>query len=156
MSQADAAYLAGLIDGEGTVTLARRHRHENRRISVSICNTEIALVLAAQRMSGLGVISQKRRNSAHHAQAYVWAVWGRQALDVLRQVQPWMRSYKAGRAALALSEYIVLTPRNGKYTAKQRKMRDSFEERLLALLPQPQQSANMKCVRRADRAASCF
>jgi hypothetical protein len=123
MSQADAACLAGLIDSEGTVTFARRHRHENRRTSVSICNTEIALVLAAQRTTELGVISQKRRSSAHHTQAYVWAVWGRQALDILREVHPWMRSYKAERAALALSEYVARTPRNGKYTAKEWEMR---------------------------------
>lgn len=142
MSPPDAAYLAGLIDGEGTVTLARKHRNENRRISVSMCNTEIALVLAARRISGVGIISRKRRSSVKHAQAYVWAVWGRQALEILRQIQPWMRSYKAERAALALSEYVALTPRNGKYTARQREMRKSFETRLLALSPQRPRRSN--------------
>lgn len=33
MGQADAAYIAGLIDGEGSVTLSRRHRNENRHLS---------------------------------------------------------------------------------------------------------------------------
>lgn len=32
----DAAYIAGLIDGEGTVTLTRKHRNENRQLCVSI------------------------------------------------------------------------------------------------------------------------
>ena len=36
-----AAYIAGLIDGEGTITLTRLHAHENRRLVVSIANTEI-------------------------------------------------------------------------------------------------------------------
>jgi hypothetical protein len=27
LDQTDAAYIAGLIDGEGTVTLSRRHQH---------------------------------------------------------------------------------------------------------------------------------
>jgi hypothetical protein len=39
-----AAYIAGLIDGEGTITLTRLHARENRRLVVSIANTEIELL----------------------------------------------------------------------------------------------------------------
>lgn len=35
----DAAYITGLIDGEGTITLTRERRGENRRLVVSISNT---------------------------------------------------------------------------------------------------------------------
>ena len=31
LSEVEAAYVAGIIDGEGTVTLTRTHRGENRR-----------------------------------------------------------------------------------------------------------------------------
>jgi hypothetical protein len=37
----DAAYIAGLIDGEGTVTLSKRHAKERRQLVVSIANTEV-------------------------------------------------------------------------------------------------------------------
>src|SRR6266700_2445268 len=40
----DAAYIAGLIDGEGTITLTREHRGENRRLVVSISSTERVLL----------------------------------------------------------------------------------------------------------------
>ena len=40
LGQTDAAYIAGLIDGEGTVTLSRRHRNENRQLVISISNTD--------------------------------------------------------------------------------------------------------------------
>ena len=43
LSLQDAAYLAGLIDGEGTVTLTRKHRNENRQLAGSISNTEKTL-----------------------------------------------------------------------------------------------------------------
>jgi hypothetical protein len=36
-----SAYIAGLIDGEGTITLTRMHANETRRLVVSIANTEI-------------------------------------------------------------------------------------------------------------------
>jgi len=39
-----AAYVAGLIDGEGTVTLTRLHANENLRVVVSIANTELQLL----------------------------------------------------------------------------------------------------------------
>jgi hypothetical protein len=40
----EAAYIAGLIDGEGTITLSREHRNENRRLVVSIASTERCLL----------------------------------------------------------------------------------------------------------------
>ena len=43
LSAADAAYLAGLIDGEGTVTLSRKHAGDMRQLVVSISNTESAI-----------------------------------------------------------------------------------------------------------------
>jgi hypothetical protein len=32
LTATDAAYIAGLIDGEGTVTLTRKHKNENRQL----------------------------------------------------------------------------------------------------------------------------
>lgn len=35
LSQPDAAYIAGLIDGEGTITLTRKYRGGNRQLAVT-------------------------------------------------------------------------------------------------------------------------
>ncbi len=40
LSDVDSAYIAGLIDGEGTITLTRKHRNENRQLAISISNTD--------------------------------------------------------------------------------------------------------------------
>lgn len=40
LNPADAAYLAGLVDADGTVTLSRKHRSESRHLAVSISNTD--------------------------------------------------------------------------------------------------------------------
>jgi hypothetical protein len=53
----DAAYIAGLVDGEGTVTLTTMHRGENRRLVVSISNTERALLEFVQKALGTGQIN---------------------------------------------------------------------------------------------------
>jgi hypothetical protein len=39
LSTVDAAYLAGLVDGEGTITLSRKHAREKRQLVVSISST---------------------------------------------------------------------------------------------------------------------
>jgi len=52
---------------------------------------------------------------------------------LLRQVSPWMKSYKRLRAELALERYTQLTPRNGKYTNKLLTLRREFEQELLSI-----------------------
>lgn len=51
-----AAYIAGLIDGEGTVTLSRRHANENRQLVISIANTERGLLEQHRSHSRLSMV----------------------------------------------------------------------------------------------------
>jgi hypothetical protein len=133
MSPCDAAYLAGIIDGEGTITLTRTHRGENRRPVLSISSTECPLLRYVQTTIGAGRISGKMRTRPHHSPSFAYVITGRQALAVLSQVSPHLRTYKLERARLLLEEYIALTPRNGKYTADQRARRAQFETRFFSI-----------------------
>ncbi len=130
-----AAYLAGLIDGEGTVTLTRIHRGENRRLVVGINNNERGILEFVRDAVGVGRITTKRVYSERHRQSYTFHVSSRQALDLLAQVVRFLKSYKAGRAALALSDYVGSTPRNGKYDPEMTRRRRAFEADLLAIRP---------------------
>ena len=102
----EAAYLAGLIDGEGTIALSKRHRNEQRQLVVSISSTERELLEWVRMATGVGKITRKRTVSERHAPGLAYAVSNRQALDVLRQVHPYLRSYKQTRADLVLKEYL--------------------------------------------------
>ncbi len=130
-----AGYIAGLIDGEGTVTLSRLHRNENRRLVVSISNNDRTMLQYVQGLVGSGRITSKRKSKPHHAASYTYQVSSRQALWLLEQTAHLLRSYKARRAALALAEYVLLTPRNGKYGCELRARRAEFETRFLAIRP---------------------
>jgi len=127
----DAAYLAGLIDGEGTITLSRRHANERRQLVVSISSTEPVLLDWIMPATGVGKITRKRRVSEKHATGLTYSVSNRQALAILAQVTPYLRSYKRIRAKLALDRYLELTPRNGKYTLSVVAAREAFERDLL-------------------------
>jgi len=128
-----AAYIAGLVDGEGTLTLTRLHAHENRRLVVSIANTEYQLLRFVIEHVGAGKITRKKTTSDRHTPSFCYAITSRQALALLHQITPFLRSYKRQRAELALQRYEQLTPRNGKYTLKQLANRQEFERQLLAL-----------------------
>jgi len=127
----EAAYLAGLIDGEGTISLSRRHANERRQLVVSISSTEPELVDWAASTTGVGKITRKRTSSDKHAPGLTYSVSNRQALAVLRQVQPYLRSYRKLRAKLVLVQYLALTPRNGKYTGEVAMRRAVFESTFL-------------------------
>ena len=60
LSKTDAAHVAGLIDGEGTVTLTRKHKNENRQLCISIASTEINLLDFVLTATGVGKITNKR------------------------------------------------------------------------------------------------
>jgi hypothetical protein len=130
-----AAYIAGLVDGEGTITLSRLHANENRRLVVSVANTEIRLLEFVRDNVKGGQITKKRTESDRHTPSFCYSVSSRQALELLRQIAPFLKSYKRKRAELAMELYISLTPRNGKYTSIQLARRKQFEQAFLAAQP---------------------
>ncbi len=129
----DAAYIAGLIDGEGTITLTRKHRHENRQLAVTISNTDKQLLDFVLSTIGAGKITRKRTTRANHTPSFTYALYNRQALTLLEQIHRYLRTYKAERAALILRDYLALTPRNGKYSTQQQDERTRFENSVLAI-----------------------
>ena len=126
LGKCDAAYIAGLIDGEGSISLVRRHRNENRQLEVSVSNTDINLLKYLVETIGTGRISNKRTISPNHTPSATYTVSNRQALSLLEQVTPHLRTYKLTRARLVLDNYLQLTPRNGKYTKEILYKRDKF------------------------------
>ncbi|MBI3778998.1 MAG: LAGLIDADG family homing endonuclease [Gammaproteobacteria bacterium] len=141
LSPEEAAYIAGLIDGEGTIALTRKHRGEHRQLMVSISSTEPPLLRYVLKVIGAGRITNKCTYRDNHTPSVTYAISNRQALDVLEQVRPYLKTYKAKRAQLILRNYIRLTPRNGKYTQALLEERDIFIEKFLRLNPRRQTPA---------------
>lgn len=135
LSSSEAAYIAGLIDGEGTVALSRKHAADNRQLCISISNTERALLDYVLNVAGTGKITTKRVTHSKHTPSFTYAVYNRQALSLLNQVTPYLRTYKRKRAELILRDYVRLTPRNGKYTEPMRRERFTFEAAVQDIRP---------------------
>lgn len=135
LNATDAAYIAGIIDGEGTISLTRRHRNENRQLEISISNTNIALLKFVKDTVGAGHITSKRTYQDSHTRSATYTISNRQALGLLEQVHVFLRTYKAKRAELVLQNYLKLTPRNGFYTPEIEKRRSEFIDGFLRANP---------------------
>jgi hypothetical protein len=51
----------------------------------------------------------------------------------MREVAPFLRTYKAARAQLILEHYVAVTPRNGRYSPALKAKRDEFERAFFAI-----------------------
>ena len=132
LSEAESAYLAGIIDGEGTVTLSRRNKNDQRQLVVAISSTDNSLLMYLSEIVGAGKITNKRMHSPNHSPAYTYQLSNRQALSVLEQVAPFLRTYKRDRARIVLSGYLRVTPRNGKYSSKLLREKEKFNAAFFA------------------------
>ena len=83
LSECDAAYLAGLVDADGTVTVTRKHRNENRHPALSISNTDIDLLKFVSEKVGAGKITSKRVVHQNHTPSFAYVVYNRQALNLM-------------------------------------------------------------------------
>jgi len=127
-------YAAGLVDGEGTITMSRHHKNDEfRRPVVSVSSTSYEL-LSFLKLNYGGHISKVRKSAAHHAQAWHWMASSDYALNMLVRIVPSMlESKKVARANLLLSQYKQNTPRNGKYSPAQKEVKREMENAFFSL-----------------------
>jgi hypothetical protein len=135
LEDTEAAYIAGLIDGEGTITLSKRHRNENRQLVISISNNEKVILDYVLKVAGVGILTKKRTYAEHHSINFAYRVSNRQAYNLLQKILPYLKSHKKDRAILILDKYLKLTPRNGKYTSQLELERANFITEFFKISP---------------------
>lgn len=135
LSELEKGYMAGIIDGEGTVTLTVKQKGGTRHLAVTVSGTEHALIKYIQKIVGAGRIASKKVYKENHSQAYTYSIHSRQALDLLEQITPYLKTYKFKRAKLVLKSYVAVTPRNGRYSPEIEKKKEIFVEKFFSILP---------------------
>lgn len=129
-----AAYIAGIIDGEGTITLTRRHKNEHRLLAITISNTDRKLLEWILNAVGAGKITTRRLHNSKHVPDFTYGIYSQQALSLLNQIYPYLQTYnKQKRAKLILENYNKLTPRNGRYSKNLLEQREKFIKNFFAI-----------------------
>ena len=123
MTEAEKAYLAGIVDGEGTVTLTKHHKNETPTPSVSVANNNLVLLWWIKTLVG-GTIVLKKKRQLHHNDSYAWTLRSDRAIQLLKEIRQYL-IVKKPQADLIIEKYKSVTHRAGKYTPElfEKKMR---------------------------------
>ncbi len=112
----EAAYTAGIIDGEGSISLTRNRKSRWPSPQVSVASTDKELLEWLHTRFG-GSITTKQPRKQEHSISYDWKLTDRRALSLLKLIRPFLIiRRKIERADLLLTAYLECTPRNGRYT----------------------------------------
>lgn len=103
LSIQDAAYLAGLIDGEGSVFPANVKRISRRTWRLTIANTNRPVLEWCLAVTGVGAVYGKWRGNPKHSPAFAWQCHSWKAKSVLEQTLPYMK-IKRERALECIEE----------------------------------------------------
>ncbi|MBB6214547.1 hypothetical protein HNQ80_000630 [Anaerosolibacter carboniphilus] len=131
----ERAYIAGIIDGEGSIMLTKFHKNQFPSPCITIASTSLELLEWIKNTSKVGhVKSKKNYNPNCHKDSYTYLVKYNDAISLLEQIEPFLIiPQKRVRAQLILNEYKSLTPRNGRYTPDRIRAKDDFYNRFMAI-----------------------
>ncbi|MCA1055417.1 LAGLIDADG family homing endonuclease [Rossellomorea aquimaris] len=135
MKEWEAAYLAGIVDGEGSITLTRMHENEHRRPCISVASTDRELLEYLQDLTNGHISKKKNYNPTRHLNSYSFTIKNKtDVLSILKEITPYLRvEKKKKRATWILKYYDKVTKRNGKYSAECLKRKLEFEEDFFSL-----------------------
>ncbi|WHY76803.1 LAGLIDADG family homing endonuclease [Neobacillus sp. WH10] len=130
MKDWEAAYIAGIIDGEGSITLTRMHEKEYRRPCITIASTDKELLVYLQTLANGTINNKKNYNPDRHKDSYTLTIKKKEiVLDILKLITPYLRvDKKRNRALWILENYDNVTPRNGKYNSVLLEKKIAFED----------------------------
>lgn len=103
----ERAYCAGIIDGEGTISITARHQWTGNHAylvrcvskSVRVTNTDLRLLEWLQQTTGYGKVTKLWQNpnpkydrfrASNIKPLYAWAIWGKNIKPFLRAILPYL------------------------------------------------------------------
>ena len=140
VSETDRAYTAGILDGEGSISLAvhtTRKTASGRpstgpKVLLQVSSTDRGLIDWLCKTWGAGhVATTYRPKKSHHKIAYGWRVWGASAAEILQATLPYLK-IKAPQARLAI-EYRALVRPCRKLGDAEMAARLVYRERMMAM-----------------------
>ena len=131
MDEVEKAYIAGIIDGEGTVTLMKHHRNETPVPFIGIANNHLKLLIWLKARIGGNICSKKKRFT-HHSDSYVLNIRHDRALGVLNEIKQFL-IVKQKQAELITKNYKKVTSRSGKYTLEMLKKKYALVSKIRKL-----------------------
>lgn len=96
LSDVQAAYLAGIIDGEGCITITKQSNAKAGRLGycyrpvVHVANTHSGVLVLLQKQTGLGRARKFDDARPNRKERWQWMIWSQQAAQIIRRVLPYL------------------------------------------------------------------
>ena len=123
MTAEEAAYIAGLFDGEGTITYKKYYERKKKgnqvnkyncwRISMEIAMTDKSVLIWLTEVLGCGTLNKKPRKNGHKMQ-YRWRCVFRDAFHVCCILFPYGH-VKLDKITKVIEHYSTIEKRNNIY-----------------------------------------
>ena len=121
--ESDAAYIAGLFDGEGSIEFTKRKEkkrngtYDCRRISMEISMTDKSVLIWVHEVLGVGTLTKKprkglRKNGTKYLMQYRWRCTFRDAYYVCRILWPYAHT-KLSKIQQVIDHYSQEKVMNG-------------------------------------------
>ena len=135
MTPAQRAYFAGIIDGEGSISLVRINKNSYPSPMISVASADIELLEWLVKTSGCGsIISKKNYKPSQHKNSYALNITYNNAIRVLREIETYLViDRKRKRAKHILENYLSVTPRNGRYSPEMLSKKERFYQEFMSL-----------------------
>lgn len=95
-SIADIAWLAGIIDGEGSIFIMKQGRKDRERefnyiLRVSVQSSDGIMAQECMKITGIGACFDAITSKENQSNTYKWQVSGKKAAHVLENLLPYLR-----------------------------------------------------------------
>lgn len=135
MTETEKAYIAGIIDGEGSIMLQKIHKNEHPAPCISIASNTLELLEWIKKVVGKGTITKKKNyNLEIHKDCYNYFLRRNDAISLLIDIHPYLViDVKRKRSKLILKKYRLLTPKNGRYTEEMLVDKEEFYNEFIGI-----------------------
>ena len=133
LTDAEAAWVAGFIDGDGTITLSKTSDRRWKRPDIRVDSADIELLEYLKSLVG-GSIVRKKKYADHHRQCHTWALRSNSgAIALLRRIRPYLRgNHKRERANMIVDLMPHMTKVGGHYDQGTIEKKIKFEAEFFA------------------------
>lgn len=135
MTSEEKSYLAGIIDGEGSIMLLSFHNNQLPSPCISISSTTLELLeWVKDRIQAGSIKGKKNYNTDKHKYSYTYTLRYDAVINLLKDIEPYMViESKKKRALMIINEYKNVTPRNGRYSKEILEKKQLFYEEFMKL-----------------------